>query len=214
MYRPDFTRIDDPAEVAAALAAVEAAEFVTVDADGYPAATLVPIIGDTTLVVAHLSRFNPQAEHLVAVGAEVPALLVASAAQGYISPSWYASKAEHGRVVPTWNYLAVQVRGRARAITDPDRLREIVEQLTQRHEAPRAEPWAVADAPDAWVRGRLRAIVGIELRVESVEVKAKLSQNRDAADQAGVWAGLSADAAPGTADLRAAMAARGATPAN
>ena len=107
-----------------------------------------------------------------------------------MSPSWYASKAEHGRVVPTWNYSAVHFTGRVRRHHDPVWLLDAVTRLTRLNESRRAEPWAVADAPTTYVEKQLRAIVGIELAIEKVEAKAKLSQNRDDADFSGVVTGL------------------------
>ena len=110
-----------------------------------------------------------------------------------MSPAWYATKAEHGRVVPTWNYSAVQVTGRVRRHEDPAWLLEAVTMLTEQHESGRAEPWAVTDAPETYVEKQLRAIVGLELTIERVEGKAKLSQNRSEEDRAGVVAGLRAE---------------------
>jgi transcriptional regulator len=110
---------------------------------------------------------------------------VVAGADAYVSPGWYASKAEHGRVVPTWNYSEVQLRGAVTVHDDPDWVLDVVTRLTERHESGREQPWAVSDAPAKYVRGRLRAIVGIEVVVESVEGKAKLSQNRSDADREG-----------------------------
>lgn len=120
----------------------------------------------------------------------MPALAVVTDAEAYVSPAWYATKAEHGRVVPTWNYSAVQFTGRLRRHDDPEWLLDAVDRLTELHEGSRAEPWAVADAPSTYVEKQLRAIVGLELTVEGVEGKAKLSQNRSAEDRSGVVAGL------------------------
>jgi transcriptional regulator len=119
-----------------------------------------------------------------------------------VSPSWYAAKAEHGRVVPTWNYVTAHVYGRLVVHDDPEWVEGIVRRLTAKHEAAKAEdlteaghagdPWSVDDAPRAYVEGQLRAIVGVELRITRIQAKAKLSQNRPAADIAGVVAGLAA----------------------
>ncbi len=122
--------------------------------------------------------------------------------QAYISPSWYAAKAEHGRVVPTWNYSSVHLTGTVTVHDDPEWVRDAVTRLTDRHEQPRAEPWAVTDAPETYVDKNLKAIVGIELTVAKVEAKAKLSQNRSEDDQAGVVAGLAADGADPAAGPR------------
>jgi transcriptional regulator len=126
-------------------------------------------------------------------------------AQAYVSPTWYASKAEHGRVVPTWNYSAVQLRGRARVHDDPEWLRTAVDGLVDQHESGRPAPWTTTDAPERYVNGQLRAIVGVEVLVESVQAKAKLSQNRSQADQAGVVSGLRAEGRAGATAVADAM---------
>ena len=108
----------------------------------------------------------------------------------YISPGWYASKAEHGRVVPTWNYVTAHVYGRFVVHDDPVWTEDLVRRLTTKHEAYRDHPWSVDDAPRSFIDGQLRAIVGIELEITRIEAKAKLSQNRPAADVEGVIAGL------------------------
>jgi transcriptional regulator len=110
----------------------------------------------------------------------------------YVSPSWYAAKREHGKVVPTWNYVAVHAYGPVEFFEDPERLLEVVTRLTELHERPRAEPWAVSDAPAPFVRAQLKAIVGLRLPIARIEGKRKMSQNRSAADRAGVAAGLAA----------------------
>ena len=149
---------------------VGAAELVTVAADGYPAATRLPVIWDEDggRLVFHLARANPQWRDVPA-DADVPALAVVGDAEAYVSPSWYATKAEHGRVVPTWNYSAVHFTGRLRRHEDPAWLLDAVTRLTELHEGRRAEPWAVADAPATYVEKQLRAIVGLELKIERVE---------------------------------------------
>ncbi|MEO6470822.1 MAG: FMN-binding negative transcriptional regulator, partial [Aeromicrobium sp.] len=125
--------------------------------------------------------------------------------QAFISPSWYASKAEHGKVVPTWNYSAIQFAGTITVHDDPDWVRRAVTELTDRHEGRRSEPWAVTDAPGAYVAGQLKAIIGLQMTVERVEAKAKLSQNRSAADRAGVVAGLRAEGVQREASVAALM---------
>ena len=110
----------------------------------------------------------------------------------YISPGFYPTKAEHGKVVPTWNYLAVHAYGKAQVFTDAERLLTVVSGLTERHENGRAQPWAVTDAPADYIGGMLKAIVGFALPIQRLEGKRKLSQNRSAADQAGVRDGLAA----------------------
>ena len=125
--------------------------------------TLLPVIWDDDRLVFHLARANP---HWRSIEAGSPALAVVTGAEAYVSPAWYASKAEHGRVVPTWNYSAVEFRGRVEVHDDPAWLREAVTRLTDLHERARAEPWSVADAPAAYVEKQLRAIVGVELAIE------------------------------------------------
>jgi transcriptional regulator len=121
---------------------------------------------------------------------DVDTLVVFQGPQGYVSPAWYPSKAEHGKVVPTWNYLMVQARGRLRAIEDRAWLRAFVTRLTNLHEGPRSAPWAVTDAPADYIETMLGAIVGIELTLSSLVGKWKVTQNRSVADRAGVAAGL------------------------
>lgn len=202
MYIPRFNLVDDETEIRGMVAAVGAAELITVGSDGYPLASLLPVIWREDTVVAHMARANP---HWSAIADDTPALLVCTSPHAYVSPSWYAAKAEHGRVVPTWNYSSVHLTGRVRVHTDAGWLRAAVTDLTEVHEAGRAEPWAVADAPAAYIEKNLRAIVGIEMHVERVEGKAKLSQNRSAEDRAGVVAGLRADDTPSAAAVAAAM---------
>jgi transcriptional regulator len=139
---------------------------------------------------AHLARANPQLRAL-AEGGE--ALAVFQAANAYVSPGWYASKREHGRVVPTWNYAVVQVRGTPRVIDEAPWLRALVGRLTERHEAGRAHPWSVQDAPEDFVVAQLKGIVGVEIPIARIDGKFKLSQNRPEPDRAGVAAGLAAE---------------------
>lgn len=152
-------------------------------------------------LVAHVARANPIVAEL-ADGEEV--LVVFSGPQAYVTPSWYPSKAEGGRVVPTWNYVVVEVRGRARLRDDAGFVRGVVERLTTRHEAGRTEPWSLADAPAAYLTGQMKGIVGLEIEISSIVGKWKTSQNRSAADRAGVVAGCRAAGEDAMADLVAA----------
>lgn len=136
----------------------------------------------------HVARANPVWRE--AAGQEV--LVVFQGPQAYVSPGWYPSKAAHGKVVPTWNYVLVQARGRLRVVEDAAWLHALVSRLSTVHEASRPRPWAVDDAPPDYVEKMLRAIVGLELEITALEGKWKLSQNRDAADRAGVADGLAA----------------------
>ena len=137
----------------------------------------------------HFARANPQWKALQD-GAQ--ALVIFAGAEAYVSPGFYPSKAEHGKVVPTWNYVAVHAYGTAEVFTDADRLRDLVSALTDRHEAGRNNPWKVADAPAEYIDAMLKAIVGFALPIERLEGKRKLSQNRSPADIAGVREGLAA----------------------
>ncbi|MEQ1804740.1 MAG: FMN-binding negative transcriptional regulator [Burkholderiaceae bacterium] len=135
----------------------------------------------------HVARANPLWRE---TRADVDALIVFQGPQAYISPSMYVTKAATGKVVPTWNYVTVQARGRLRAIDDAKWVRGVVERLTQTHEAKRAVPWAVSDAPDDYIETMLRAIVGIEVELSVLQGKWKVTQNRNAADRQGVVYGL------------------------
>jgi transcriptional regulator len=188
----------DPAEALALVASVGAAELVTTGPDRYPWATRLPVVWDDgqARMLLHMARANPHWKAIEEVAGEdgVPALVVVTGPEAYVSPRWYATKAEHGRVVPTWNYSAVHVRGRVHVRHDADWLREAVTRLADLNEGPAEQlgeqPWAITDAPEKYVAGQLRAIVGIELVVEEIEGKAKLSQNRSDADRVGVVDGL------------------------
>jgi transcriptional regulator len=190
VYVPRFNAVQDEAEVRGMVAAVGSGELVTVGDDGYPLATLLPVLWAGDTVIAHMARANP---HWGQIHGDAKCLLVCGGPQAYVSPTWYASKAEHGRVVPTWNYSTVHLTGMVRVHDDVEWLRGAVTELVDRHEAGRAPRWQVGDAPERYVDGQLRAIIGLEMRVERVEGKAKLSQNRSAADRQGVVAGLRAE---------------------
>lgn len=222
MYVPGFAAVDED-RARDMVADIGSGWLVTGTADGPPAATLMPILWRGDRLVAHMARANP---HWRAIVDGMPGLVIVAGPEAYISPSWYAAKAEHGRVVPTWNYLAVNLTGAVHTHHDPTWLRGLVTDLTNRHERVRAEPWHVTDAPDEFITAQLRAIVGIEMHVEHAAGKAKLSQNRSAADQLGVIVGLEHDADAGervpvadamTEHLRATgpdLADPGATPPN
>lgn len=210
MYVPRFNALDDVVAIDALIRAVGAGDLVTADRDGVPYATRLPLVWlrEEQRVVAHMAIANPHWRTLVE-GA--PALVVVAGPQAYVSPSWYAAKAEHGRVVPTWNYSRVELRGTVHVYRDAAWVRDAVTRLTDLHESARAEPWGVADAPDAYVEGQLRGIVGIEVRVDSVEGKAKLSQNRSDADRRGVVAGLRAEDGSEAHAVADAMSAQSST---
>jgi transcriptional regulator len=136
---------------------------------------------------AHLARANPQLQELAVVE---ECLVIFQGPQQYITPSWYETKRETGKVVPTWNYITVHAWGPPRVIDDAAWLRQQVGELTASREDRRAEPWAVSDAPDDFIAAQLKAIVGLEIPIARIEGKWKVSQNRPAADRAGVIAGL------------------------
>jgi transcriptional regulator len=190
VYVPRFNAVADEAEIREMVAAVGSGELVTVGDDGYPLATLLPVVWRGDTVIAHLARANP---HWRQIHGDAKCLLVCGGPQAYVSPSWYAAKAEHGRVVPTWNYTTVHLTGTVRVHDDVEWLRGAVTELVERHEAGRTPRWQVTDAPARYVDGQLRAIIGLEMRVERVEGKAKLSQNRSDDDRRGVVAGLRAE---------------------
>jgi transcriptional regulator len=143
--------------------------------------------GGPGILRAHVARANPVWRE---AREDAESLVAFQGPQAYVSPSFYPSKAEHGKAVPTWNYVMVQARGRFRAIDDVTWLRAFVTRLTERHESPRAAPWHVSDAPEDYLATMLRAIVGLEIPLTSLVGKWKASQNRSAADRDGVARGL------------------------
>ena len=189
LYVPRFN-VMDADDVRPFVRAVAAAQLVTVGDDGLPDATFLPVLWEGERLVGHLARANGHWRRIVD-GA--PALAIVTGPDTYVSPSWYAAKAEHGKVVPTWNYSVVHLRGRITVHDDPAWVRGLVTRLTDRHEGDRAKRWHVSDAPEDYIDKNLRPIVGVEVVVESVEAKAKLSQNRSDEDRAGVARGLAAD---------------------
>jgi len=139
-------------------------------------------------LIGHLAKPNPQAK-----GSVGEALAIFQGPDAYITPSWYATKRATGKVVPTWNYVAIHAYGAIEFFSDRERLREVVTRLTERHETSRPDPWAVSDAPADFVEGMLNGIVGFALPISRLEGKWKMSQNRPAEDRAGVISGLEAD---------------------
>jgi len=194
----------DPQAVGELLANLGAADLITVTDDGMLATFLPllhdPAVGDHGALLGHVARNNDQWRR----PARGEALVIAHGVDGYVSPSYYASKAEHGRVVPTWNYVTAHVYGSLIVHDDVAWVADLVRRLTDRHEAGREHPWSVDDAPAAYLQGQLRAIVGVELRISRIEAKAKLSQNRPGADISGVAAGFERD---GQAEVAAAVRA-------
>ncbi len=155
-------------------------------------------------LLGHLALANPQWQ---SVAAGSSALAIVHGPQAYVSPAWYPSKARHGRVVPTLNYVTVHFTGTLTVHRDPGWLRDVVTRLTERHEAGRPHPWAVSDAPPDYLEGQLRGIVGVELDIATVEAKHKLSQNRGADDRAAVIAALRGEPGGGAAQIAGLMSA-------
>ena len=183
--------------------------LVTATREG-PFATHLPFVleretGAWGVLRGHIARANPH-HRLEATAAE--ALVMFMGPHAYVSPSHYASKAEHGRVVPTWNYVAVHAYGAVRFIDDRDFLLRNVEALTLRHEAGRERPWSIHDAPEAFVEGLTQAIVGIEIEISRLEGKWKMSQNREARDAEGVARGLASSEHPGERQVSRIVAER------
>ena len=218
VYLPPHFTAPDAAGVAAFVAAVAAADLVTFDGTK-PVASLIPIIWDQDTghqttghqstgqhgrLLGHLALANPQWQ---SVTAGTTGLAIVHGPQAYVSPNWYPSKARHGRVVPTWNYVTVHFTGPLTVHRDPEWIRDVVTRLTQRHETGRPAPWAVTDAPPDYINGQLRGIVGVELTIATVEAKHKLSQNRGADDRASVAEALRAEPGSGAAEISALMSA-------
>jgi transcriptional regulator len=192
MYTPPAFRVDDRAEIHAMMRACRLATLVTATADGL-LATPLPLIlaegeGEFGVLHGHLARANPQWQK-AAIG---EAMVLFSGPDAYVTPSWYETKRETGKVVPTWNYQAVHAYGPAEFFDDPERLLDAVTRLTNLHEGTRAQRWAVDDAPPEFVRAQLRGIVGLRIPITRLEGKRKMSQNRPLADRLGVAEGLGA----------------------
>lgn len=192
MYRPSHFEQHDAAALQALMREHPLATLVT-QQNGGITADAIPLNYDAAshTLRGHVARANP----LWRAAAGQPVLAVFNGPQAYITPSWYPSKAATHKVVPTWNYTVVHAHGVLRAVEDAPWLHALVTSLTDHHEAPRAAPWAVADAPDDYVQQMLRAIVGIEIPVDRLIGKWKISQNRSDADRLGVAAGLAEGAA-------------------
>jgi len=190
MYVPPAFREDDPDTLAAMIREVRLATLVTSTAEGI-LATSLPLIfdpaeGERETLHGHVAKANPQWRE-PAIG---EALAIFMGPDAYITPSWYAAKREHGKVVPTWNYTAVHAYGVVEFFEDPSRLLGVVTKLTNLHEGQRTAPWSVSDAPTTYVESQLKGIVGVRIPVSRLVGKRKLSQNRSAADREGVASGL------------------------
>ena len=197
MYLPENFKVDDLPTLHETIRQIAFGTLVTQGSAGMEASHVPMLIdpehGRYGTLHGHIARANPQWERVTA-GAEGLAMFVGP--QGYVTPAWYATKRATGKVVPTWNYVAIHAYGKPTFFDDSERLRKLVTQLTNTHEAPRAAPWAVTDAPPSFIDGMLRAIVGFELPIERLEGKWKMSQNRPAEDRQGVLEGLAREGGP------------------
>ena len=212
MYIPDHFRPTDE-DVAALLANLGAADLISATDEGL-LATFLPLIhepagsspdaGPGGRLLGHVARNNRQWR----VPAQGLALVIVRGPDAYISPAWYATKREHGRVVPTWNYITAHIHGPLTIHDEPAWVEANVRALSERHEAGRAAPWSVDDAPPPYIAGQLKAIVGVELVISRIEAKFKLSQNRSAEDVDGAVAGLETGPEVGYATAAAMLKVR------
>jgi transcriptional regulator len=190
MYLPQVHEEKDPAVLHSLIRAHPLGAWVTTGPEGLTA-NHIPFLLDTagTQVVlrAHVARANPVWGQ---ISSRSPSVVMFQGAESYITPSWYPGKHQHGKAVPTWNYVVVHAHGVARAVDDAQWLRAHLDRLTDTHEMTQAVPWKIGDAPDDYIRRMIEGIVGIEIPVDRIEGKWKVSQNRSAPDRLGVVAGL------------------------
>lgn len=194
MYIPPAFRETDLPFIHATMRAAGLANLVTATADGL-ACTPLPLFldadeGEMGTLYGHVAKANPQWK-APPLG---EALAIFMGPDAYVTPSWYEGKSRDGKVVPTWNYVAVHAYGPVEYFEDADRLLAVVTRLTDRHEASRPQPWAVGDAPPTFIQAQLRGIVGVRLPIARIDAKRKMSQNRNAEDRANVKEGLSRSA--------------------
>jgi transcriptional regulator len=206
MYIPAAFREDDLPTIHAEMRRIQLATLVTMTGGGL-IATHLPLMMDSSAgeygtLYGHVARGNVQWRESVA---EVEALAIFTTSDAYVSPSWYASKQETGKVVPTWMYAAIHAYGSVRFVEDAEWLRGVVTRLTDKHEAEFAEPWKVTDAPPAYVDAQLARIVGVELRISRIEGKWKFDQRSAEKDRAGVVAGLEASGTAGNLEAAEVM---------
>ena len=207
MYVPQHFREERPDVLARAIRDIQFALFVTAVDGKYFASHLPTVLkqanGAFTLE-AHVARAN---EHWKALSSRPNSLAVFQGPQTYVSPSWYESKRQHGKVVPTWNYVVVHAHGRLETVADRDWLLAHIGDLVAANESGRAQPWALSDAPADFIDAMSRGIVGLRMTVDRLEGKWKMSQNRSQADRAGTLAGLSASEKPQDRSVAAVMRA-------
>jgi transcriptional regulator len=190
MYQPPHYRVDEVPQMHALMRARPLAALVSAGASGLYATHLPTVLkdeGPCGVIECHLARANPHWKEL----AGTEALMIFQGPEGYITPNWYPSKVEHGKVVPTWNYAVVHAYGRPEIVDDRDWLRRHVGELTAQQEQSEARPWELTDAPDRYIEVMLRGIVGFRIVLTRLEGKWKMSQNREMRDREGVVDGLS-----------------------
>lgn len=192
MYIPPAFHETDREKIFAVIRAARLANLVTATREG-PFITPLPLFfdeaeGENGVLHGHIAKANQQWRH-APIGEAVAVFMGPDA---YVTPSWYATKQETGKVVPTWNYVTVHAHGPVEFYEDAQRLLDTVTRLTRLHEAPRTKPWEVSDAPGDYIAAQLKGIVGVRMVVTRLEGKAKMSQNRSEADRRGVAEGLAA----------------------
>jgi transcriptional regulator len=199
MYQPDHFRVEQLPQMHALMRARPFATLISAGSLGLYASHLPTVLKDESphgVIECHLARANPHCSDLAQVG---EALMIFQGPQRYITPNWYPSKAQHGKVVPTWNYAVVHAYGRPEVMNDPEWLRRHVGELTAQQERAEPAPWALSDAPATYIDAMLRGIVGFRFAIARLEGKWKMSQNRELPDRDGVIKGL---ATRGRADDR------------
>jgi transcriptional regulator len=205
MYTPPLFKVEDVAEAHALMRAKPFATLVTNGSEGLYATHLPTVLktdgaGPLGRIECHVARPNP---HWKTFAPDADALMIFQGPEAYIRPGWYPSKAEHGKVVPTWNYAVVHAYGRLETVEDPAWLLAHVSELTRQQEAPHEAPWATTDAPESYLAVMARGIVGLKLAITRLEAKVKMSQNREAHDRAGVVQGLAQRAQGEDAEIAA-----------
>jgi transcriptional regulator len=213
MYQPDDFRVEDVSEMHALMRARPFAALVSSGSAGLYASHLPTVLKDEGrcgVIECHLARPNPHWKDL-AEGNE--ALMIFQGPEGYITPNWYPSKAQHGKAVPTWNFAVVHAYGRPEVMKDKDWLLQHVTELTAQQESREAKPWSPSDAPAIYIEIMLRGIVGFRFAITRLEGKWKMSQNREVQDRVGVVKGLSARAAGDDIEI-AEVVSRRITPSN
>jgi len=191
MYQPKYHAFDDRDAMQSHIDGHPLGAWVCM-AEGGLVANHIPFVldrghGPWGRLLGHVSRANPVWRQLEN-GA--PSVVMFMGPQAYITPAWYPGKRTHGKVVPTWNYVTVHAHGAARAVENPDWIADVLDRLTKAQESSRPEPWAITDAPADYIKGLLRAVVGIELRIDRLEGRLKLSQDEDRDDRIGTVEGL------------------------